>query len=187
MFSKILKISEPWNDQGKRGNPVDSIEVRAYLAHVRVEQRRVGVTVQQACPMLASVLLQLIRYMRRSAGQHRTAKEKVEKSSNIALFVTAFHTAEKRPALIARARRTSLPRADGNIFKFFCGKTLRQSSLAVAVRQDHSCHELCAVCAVQGFALVAKSKGWLPRGGYLFPQVESDGARTPERPRYICR
>jgi len=43
-FSEILGTSEPWNDQEKGGDPVDSAVVKAYLAFVRVEQRRVRVT-----------------------------------------------------------------------------------------------------------------------------------------------
>jgi len=38
-FAEIPGVSEPWNNQEKRGNPVDSAEVKAYLAHVRAEQR----------------------------------------------------------------------------------------------------------------------------------------------------
>ena len=95
-LSETLGMSDAWNDQEKRGNPADSVKVRsAYLAHARVEQRKVGVTVQQARPMLAPVLLQLVRYiMRSSAGDLRTMKERVERSRDIALFVTAFHAVQ---------------------------------------------------------------------------------------------
>ena len=77
-ISEILRKSEPWNDQDKRGNPADSAQVRAYLTHVRVEHRKVGVTViQQARPMLTPVMLALIRYMRRSASQPKTVQKRV--------------------------------------------------------------------------------------------------------------
>ena len=189
-FSEILGISEPWNDQEKTGNSVDSAEVRAYLKHVRVEQRRVGVTIQQARPMLTPVLLTLIRYMRRSAGQLRTVKKRVERSSDIALFVTAFHTVQRGLGLshALAAQVLSLPRGEGLIFNFHFGKTLRESSLAVVVRRDRSCHELCAVRAVQEFALVADSMGWPPRGGYIFPQVGPNGSKVARRGTpTICR
>lgn len=62
---------------------------------------------------------------------------------------------------------------------------MRESSLAVVVKRDRSCHELCAVRAVQEFALVAKSVGWKPREGYLFPQVEPTGLAV-ECPRHVA-
>ena len=44
-MSETLGKSDPWNEQEKRGNPVDSAAVRAYIAHVQIERRQVGVTV----------------------------------------------------------------------------------------------------------------------------------------------
>ena len=178
-FAEILGVSETWNDQEKRGNPVDSAEVKAYLAHVLAEQRRVGVTVQQARPMLAPVLLQLVRYLRGSTGALRTVKERVERSRDIALFVTAFHTAQRGLGLshALAAQVLGFPGGEGLIFNFHFGKTLRESSLAVVVRRNRTCPELCPVRAVQEFAIVAKSMGWAPRGGYMFPQVETDGSK----------
>lgn len=54
-----LGNTEPWNiaeKQGnpaeKEGNPADSAVVRGYIQTTHTEQRRVGVTVLQAPPML---------------------------------------------------------------------------------------------------------------------------------------
>ena len=37
MSETPLGKSDPWHEQEKRGNPVDSAAVYAYIAHVRVE------------------------------------------------------------------------------------------------------------------------------------------------------
>ena len=178
-MSETLGKSDPWNEQEKRGNPVDSAAVRAYIAHVRVEQRRVGVIVQQARAMLSPVLLEVVRYLRRSARQLTTVRARVERSRDIALFVTAFHTAQRGFDLshALAAQVLSLPKGEGLIFNFHFGKTLRSSSHAVVARRDRDCNELCPVRAVQEFALVTKHAGWPPREGYLFPQVDPDGSR----------
>ena len=179
-MSEVLGISEPWNDKEKRGNPADSAVVRGYLKSARVEQRRVGVTIQQARPMLAPMLLKLIRYMRQSARQLETAKARVERSRDIALFVTAFHTVQRGFDLSCAlaAQVLGMPKGEGLIFNFHFGKTLRASSLAVVARRDRACHELCPVRAVQEFALVVGSMRWPPRAGYMFPMVEADGSKS---------
>lgn len=179
-MSEILGKSEPWNDKEKRGNPADSDRVRRYLTCARVEQRRAGVTVQQARPMLAPVLLSLVRHMRSSAGKLQTAKERVERIRDIALFVVAFCTVQRGLDLsyALAAQVLSLPGGAGLIFNFHFGKTLRDSSLAVVVRQDRECRELCPVRAVQEFGMVAKSMGWALRQGYMFPVVAPDGTRS---------
>ena len=101
-------------------------------------------------------------------------------SRDIALFVTAFHTVQRglglSHALVAQV--LSLPGDEGLIFNFHFGKTLRESSLAVVVRRDRGCPELCPVRAVQEFAIVAKSLGWEPCGGYMFSHVEADGSNS---------
>lgn len=122
---EVLGKSEPWNDQENRGNPADNAEVRGYLKRARVEQRRVGVTAQQERPMLTPVLPALIRYVRRSAGQLRTVRARVERSRDIALFVTAFHKVQRCFGLshALGAQVLSLPGGEGLVFVFRFGKT----------------------------------------------------------------
>lgn len=75
--SEALGKNESWDSQEKRGNAADSEIVCRYLRCVQVEQRKVGVTVNQARPMLAPVLLRLVTYMRNSEGTPRTVGERV--------------------------------------------------------------------------------------------------------------
>ena len=107
--------------------------------------------------MLSPVLLEVVRYLRRSARQLITVRARVERSRDIALFVTAFHTAQRgfdlSHTLAAQVLR-SLPKGEGLIFSFHFGKTLRSSSHAVVARRDRDGNELCPVRAVQEFALV---------------------------------
>ena len=60
---EILGKSDPWDEREKRGNAADSAAVRRYLSYAQIEQRRAGVTVKQARPMLAPLLLRLVRYI----------------------------------------------------------------------------------------------------------------------------
>ena len=66
--------------------------------------------------------------MRRSAGRLRTARERLEWSRDIALFVTAFHTVQRGLGLAhaLAAQVLGLPRGEGLISNFHFGKTLRE-------------------------------------------------------------
>lgn len=150
-MSELLGKSEPWNDQEKMGNPADSAEVRAYLKHAREEPRKVSVTAQQARPVLA-VLLALVWYMRWSAAQVRTVKERVERSRDITLFVTAFYTVQRGLGLshAPAAQVLALARGAGLIYSSHFGKTLRESSLAAVVRRKRDCNETATSCTPYG-------------------------------------
>lgn len=93
-MAKLLGKTEPWNDTEKRGNPADSEIVRDYLTCAMVEQRKIGVTVNQARPMLTSVLIKLVCYMRR-AEDFTTEGDRVIRRRNIAIYTVAFHTAQR--------------------------------------------------------------------------------------------
>lgn len=54
-----------------------------------------GVIVKQARPMLAPLLLRFVRYMRNTASHLYAGGERVARSRDMALFVTAFHTMQR--------------------------------------------------------------------------------------------
>ena len=80
----------------RRGaHPLNIVEVRAYLAHVRVEQRRAGVTGQQARPMLAPQVR--IQFVRHAAGRRSSpnCQGAGREEGDVVLFVTAFHAVQR--------------------------------------------------------------------------------------------
>ena len=76
-MAELLGKTRAWNDTEKTGNPVDSKRVKNYLKCAREEQRAGGVTVNQARPMLAPLLTQVIRCMRRTVNALPTPSERV--------------------------------------------------------------------------------------------------------------
>ena len=178
-MAELLGKTRAWNDTEKTGNPVDSKRVKNYLKCAREEQRAVGVTVNQARPMLAPLLTQIIRYMRRTANGLPTPSERVARRRDIALYVVAFHTAQRGFDLSCAltAQVLKLPDREGLIFNLHFGKSLRDSSHAIVVRRDRECPDLCPVRAIEEFVGVTKSMGWAPSEGYLFPEVNGDGSR----------
>ena len=179
-MAELLGKTRAWNDTEKTGNPVDSKRVKNYLKCAREEQRAVvGVTVNQARPMLAPLLTQLIRYMRRTANGLPTPSERVARRRDIALYVVAFHTAQRGFDLSCAltAQVLKLPDREGLIFNLHFGKSLRDSSHAIVVRRDRECPDLCPGRAIEEFVGVTKGMGWAPKEGYLFPEVNVDGSR----------
>ena len=171
-FSEILGKTEPWDNKEKRGNPADSDIVRGYLSCSRVEQRRVGVIVNQARPLLAPVLTRLVAYMRTSAPVLPTVGERLARMRDVALFIVAFHTMQRgfdlSCALASQVLR--LPNGAGLIFNFHLRKTLRASSHSVVAKRDPS-SDICPVRAIGEFSMVARSVGWEMGTGYLFPEI----------------
>ena len=78
----------------KRSNPVASPIVRGYLSFVQGGQRRVGVGVKQAPPLVAVELRGLVRDMRRHARMLPTAAERIAMIRDVVIFCVTFHTME---------------------------------------------------------------------------------------------
>ena len=62
-FREELGKGEEWDPIEKKRNPCSSMLVESYLTFVTVEQRRLGVPVKQAAPMLVHTLAQLLQDM----------------------------------------------------------------------------------------------------------------------------
>ena len=86
---------EDWDCVEKRGNPVASPLMRGYLSFVQGEQRRVGVGVKQAPPLVAVQLRELVRDIRRRAQTLPTAAQRIALIRDVAIFCVAFHTMKR--------------------------------------------------------------------------------------------
>ena len=62
-FRQHLSKGGEWEPVEKKGNPCSSVLVESYLTFVTGKQKAVGALVQQAAPMLANILAQLLRDM----------------------------------------------------------------------------------------------------------------------------
>ncbi|CAN0189078.1 unnamed protein product, partial [Laminaria digitata] len=169
MMEQLGKLDE-WDGVEKRGNPVASPIVRGHLSFVQGEQRRVGVGVRQAPPLVAVQLRDLVRDMRRRGQTLPTAAERIAMIRDVAIFCLAFHSMKRGFELSAAVASQVLQMSEGEefIFNFLFGKTLRSSSQAVVVRRNLDCR--CAVAAMGS--------------GFLFPSVvesveRGDLALTP--------
>ena len=80
----------------QRGNPVASPLVRGYLAIAQEEQRRGGVSVKQAPPLVASQLRRWVIDVRRCVATLPTAAERFAMVRDVKLFCVAFHTMTRR-------------------------------------------------------------------------------------------
>ncbi|CAN0075198.1 unnamed protein product, partial [Laminaria digitata] len=153
------------------GNPVASPIVRGYLSFVQGEQRRVGVGVRQAPPLIAVQLRDLVRDMRRRGQTLATAAERIAMIRDVAIFCLAFHTMKRgfelSVAVVSQVLQMS--EGEGFIFNFLFGKTLR----TVVVRRNLDCREISAVAAMVEYQQAAESLQWSLAGGsgFLFPSV----------------
>ena len=111
------------------GQP-SSEPVSARVSIIRAEQRRVGVGVKQAPPLVAVQLRKLVRNMRRRAQTLPTAVERIAMIRHVAIFCVAFHTMKRGFQLSVAVAAQVLQMAGGEwfIFDFLFGKTLRNSA-----------------------------------------------------------
>ena len=149
MMEQLGKLDE-WDCVEKRGNPVASPIVRGYLSFVQGEQRRVGVGVRQAPPLVAVQLRDLVRDMRRRGQTLPTAAERIAMIRDVAIFCLAFHPMKRgfELSVAVASQVLQMSEGEGFIFNFLFGKTLRSSSQAVVVRRNLDCREICAVAAM---------------------------------------
>ena len=149
MMEQLGKLDD-WDCVEKRGNPVVSPFVRGYLSLVQGEQRRVGVGVKQAPPLLAVQPRELVRDMRRRAQTLPTAAERIAMIREVAIICVVFHTIKRGFELSVEVASQVLQMSGGEgfIFKSLFGKTLRNSSQAIVVKTNLDCREICAVAAM---------------------------------------
>lgn len=151
------------------------------MTFVQGEQRRVGVGVKQAPPLIATQVRDLVVDMRRRLPTLPTAAERMTMSRDIAIFCLAFHTMKRGFELSVAVASQVMQMRDGEgfILNFLFGKTLRSSSQAVVVRKNLDCREICAVAAMLAYKQAAASMQWsLGDGvGFLFPTVLEDGTK----------
>ena len=84
-----------WDPVEQRGNPVASPLVRGYLANAPEEQRRGGVSVKLASPLVASRLRRLVIDVRRRVATLPTAAERSAMVRDVVIFGVAFHTMKR--------------------------------------------------------------------------------------------
>ena len=176
-YREQLGRGEDWDPVGKLGNPCSSQLVDAYLSYVSVEQKRVGVPVNQANPMLAHVLAELLEDMRSQAQLVESLAQRITITRDIALYSLAFASMRRGHDLsfTKGSQVLRLPQSRGLIFNFQFGKTLRKSREAVVVLADNECPQICAFRGVTEHISAAYSVGWDLAKGHSFPVVLPGG------------
>ena len=156
--------------------------VEEYLAFTAAEQRRVGVAVHQAAPLLEDTLGALLAHMRLRTQAAESVREQIIITRDVALFSLAMYSMRRGSDLsfTLAAQILRLPESRGVIFNFLFGKTLRASSEAVVVlATDDS--DTCPVRGVGEYIGAAQAIGWDLSSGYLFSTPKEDGTRGTSR------
>lgn len=168
-----------WDPTSRSGNPCRSPLVESYLTFKGEEQKRVGVSVDQADAILPHVVVDLLRDMRARAQIAPSLKGRISLTRDVALFALAFASMRRGHDLTFTlgSQVLRLPEAQGLIFNFHFGKTLRDSTDAVLVSPDVACPSICAVASVLTYIDAAEGIGWDLSQGHLFPVVEPNGDR----------
>lgn len=164
------------------GNPCANPVVDSYLTFTSEEQKRVGVTVQQAAPLLEDTAAKLLRSMRLRAQAAETVRDRIILTRDIALYALALYSMRRGSDLsfTMSAQILRLPNSQGFIFNFLFGKTLRASSEAVVVLAADDA-DVCAVRAVTEYINAAQDIGWDLSSGYLFSDPTPDGLKGSSR------
>lgn len=178
-MKELLGKGEEWDPLRRSGNPCSSPLVDAYLTSTGVEQRKVGVVVNQAEAMLTDTLVQLLRDMRARAQVAPALATRISLTRDIALYTLAFASMRRGYDLsfTLGSQILRLPESRGLIFNFHFGKTLRESAEAVVVRPDSQCPAVCALRGVTAYISAAERLGWDLTTGHFFPVVAADGRR----------
>ena len=175
-----LGKGEVWDPVRMTGNVCASPLVESYTTFVTEEQKRVGVQVNQAAPMLAHTLEDLLREMRARSQTAPSLKERISLTRDIALYSLAFASMRRGFDLsfTLGSQVLRLPDSRGFVFNFQFGKTLRAASKeSVVIQPDKESPSICAVRAVDEYILAAKGVGWDLNIGHFFPEVSSNGGR----------
>jgi len=180
-YKEKLGRGEAWNPVLQTGNPCASPMVEAYLTFTSEEQKQVGVTVNQASPMLEDTLAELLRHMRLGAQAATTTNERIVVTRDIAIFALAWYSMRRGDDLTwtLAPQILRLPESQGFIFNFLFGKTLRASSAAVVVlaASAQEAQDTCAARAVDEYINAAQQIGWDLSSGFLFSEPSLDGGR----------
>ena len=109
--------------------------VEEYLAFTAAEQKRVGVTVYRAAPLLEKTLGTLLAHMRLRAQAAEWMRERTIITRDGAPFSLAMYSMRRgsHPSFTLAAQTLRLPEARGFIVNFLFGKAFRASSEAVVV------------------------------------------------------
>ena len=130
--------------------------------------------------MVAVQLRELVRDMRRRAQTLPTAAERIAMIREVVIFCVAFHTMKRgfELSVAVASQMLQMSGGEGLIFNFLFGKTLRNSSDAVVVK-NLDFREICAVAAMVEYQQAVESMQWsLAKGsGFLFPSVLEGGEK----------
>eukprot|EP00752_Nemacystus_decipiens_P005329 g4833.t1 len=181
-YKEQIGRGEEWNPLSRTGNPCAHPMVEDYLAFTAAEQKRVGVTVHQAAPLLDDTLGALLAHMRLRAQAAESVRERIVLTRDVALFSLAMYSMRRGSDLsfTLAAQILRLPDARGFIFNFLFGKTLRASSEAVVVLATGD-PDTCPVRGVSEYISAAQAIGWDLSSGYLFSTPKQDGTRGTSR------
>ena len=89
-YKEQLRQGDDWNPVSRAGNPCASPVVETYLTFTTEEQNRVGVTVQQAAPIMEDTVAELLRHMRLGAQAAGSVRERIVLTRGVALFALSF-------------------------------------------------------------------------------------------------
>ena len=181
-YKEQLGRGDEWNPVSRTGNPCSNPTVETYLTFTSEEQKRVGVTIHQAAPLLEDTLGELLRHMRLRAQAAETVRERIIITRDVALFSLELYSMRRGSDLsfTLASQIIRLPEGKGFIFNFLFGKTLRASSEAVVVLAFDD-RDICAVRGVAEYIQAAQDIGWDLSTGYLFSEPEQDGSRGTPR------
>lgn len=175
-YKEQLGRGDDWNPASRAGNPCSSPVVEAYLTFTTEEQKRVGVTVQQAAPLMEDTVADLLRHMRLRAQAAESVRDRIVLTRDVALFALSFYSMRRGFDLsfTISAQILRLPQLKGFVFNFLFGKTLRASRDAVVVLAAED-KDVCAVRAVSEYIRAAEDIGWYLSSGHLFSDPAPDG------------
>ena len=91
-YKEQVGRDEEWSPVLRTGNPCAHPMVEEYLAFMAAEQKRVGVTVHQAAPLLENTLGTLLAHMRLRAQAAESLRERIIITRDVALFSLAMYS-----------------------------------------------------------------------------------------------
>ncbi len=91
-YKELLHHGDDWDPVSRRGNPCSGPRVDSYLTYATKTQRQAGGQVNQAVPLLAHRLTQLLKTMRSRCTVAATVTEGIAIMRDVAPFAVAFYT-----------------------------------------------------------------------------------------------
>lgn len=135
------------------------------------EQKQVRVPVNQAAPMLAHTLIDLLGDIRLRAQIAGSLAAPIPLTRDVVLYSLALFSMRRGYdfSFTLGSRILKLPEPRGLIFNFQFGNTLRASSEAVVVLADRDCPAIFAFRGATGYIAAAQPMGWDLIAGQPFP------------------